>query len=73
MNVTFLNDYQGPETGNELYRRGDKVTLERCAHLIAAGVVVEGWQTLDDVPVVDDAPVLDTPGPVRKRRKKVTE
>ena len=72
MNVTFLSDYQGPETGNELYRRGDRVTLERCAHLIAAGVVAEGWQTLDDAPV-DDAPVLDTPGPVRKRRKKVIE
>lgn len=73
MNVTFLSDYQGTETGNELYRRGDRVTLERCAYLIAAGVVVEGWQTLDDAPVVDDAPVLDTPGPVRKRRKKVIE
>lgn len=72
MNVTFLSDYQGPETGNELYRRGDRVTLERCAYLIAAGVVVEGWQALDDAPV-DDAPVLDTPGPVRKRRKKVIE
>ena len=72
MNVTFLTDYQGPETGNELYCRGDKVTLERCAHLIAAGVVVVGWQTLDDAPV-DDAPVLDTPRPVRKRRKKVIE
>lgn len=43
MNVTFLSDYQGAETGNELYRRGDTATLDAAEHLIALGIAVSGW------------------------------
>lgn len=43
MKVTFVKEYQGPQSGNELYRVNDEADLLAGQWLIDEGIAREGW------------------------------
>jgi predicted flap endonuclease-1-like 5' DNA nuclease len=61
MNITFTQDYQGYETGNEFYRTGAKATMPHGERLVALGVAFAGWGSAP-TPQADP----ETVAPVRK-------
>lgn len=43
MNITFIKEFIGFESGHSLYKVGDQATLRHGQRLINLGVAVEGW------------------------------
>jgi hypothetical protein len=49
MKITFLKDYQGPQSGNELYRTGAEADLPAAAWLVGEGHARVGWGSEETV------------------------
>ena len=58
MKITFTQDHQSPQSGNEYYKAGAQADLPRGAALIALGVAREGWAPVV-IPVIVPEPVTE--------------